>query len=146
MIKHKIIYIIILLNSIFLFSQKVKLKLDNSESCSQFKKGSSVQIRKQNDSILGLYVLKSCENLRFKIVISKKENQYLYKIFDNKKTIAKGKSTITKNKEYVSIMLGLIGGIFSGSDIQIQNYGNAMNEFIHFTQCDEKYLTFVKKS
>ena len=102
------------------------------------------KIKKENDSISGVYVLESCQNSRFKLVISKKQKQYFYIILDKKKTIEKGKATITKNKEYNSIMLGLIGGIFSGKDIQIQNYGNAMNEFIHFTQCDEKYLTFIK--
>lgn len=99
---------------------------------------------KQQTNIEGLYVLKSCQNSRFKILIIKKEKQYLYRILDKKKTIKKGEAIVSNNKEYVSIMLGTIGGVFSGKDIQIQNYGNAMNEFIHFTQCDERYLTFKK--
>jgi len=77
-------------------------------------------------------ILKSCENSRFKIVINQERNQLFYTIFDNKKSISKGKAIITMYKEYVSMMLGLIGEIYSKSNIQIQNYGNAMNEFIHY--------------
>ncbi len=143
MIKHKIIYVIILLNSIIIFSQKNKVNYFNTFL--QSEKIFSDKNETLCDSILGTYVLESCENSRFKLVINKKIKQYFYIILDKKKVIAKGKAKITNNKEYVSIMLGLIGGIFSGKDIQIQNYGNAMNEFIHFTQCDEKYLTFVRK-
>jgi hypothetical protein len=95
--------------------------------------------------IKGIYVVKSCQNSRFKIIITKKTQQYFYKILDNKKTIGKGKAAILYNKDNASISLGSIGGIVSGKEIQIQNYGNAMNQFIHFTQCEEKYLTFVKQ-
>ncbi|WP_157489860.1 hypothetical protein [Flavobacterium sp. CF136] len=60
-------------------------------------------------------ILKSCEKSRFKIVINKKGNQFFYIIFDKKKSISKGKAIITIHKEYNSIMLGLIGGIYSKS-------------------------------
>jgi hypothetical protein len=142
-IKHKIINIIIPFYSTFLFSNEVEV--NNYNTFLQSEKYSKDISKAVCDSILGTYVLESCENSRFKIVLNKINKQYSYIILDRKKTIAKGKAKLTKNKEYTSIMLGLIGGIFSGKDIQIQNYGNAMNEFIHFTQCDEKYLTFVKK-
>lgn len=72
MIKNKIIYIIILFNSVFLFSNEVEVYYSNtflqSEKC--FRDVSKVEW----DSILGTYVLESCENSRFKIVINKKEN------------------------------------------------------------------------
>ncbi|HPQ53042.1 MAG TPA: hypothetical protein PK253_07300 [Spirochaetota bacterium] len=33
-----------------------------------------------------------------------------------------------------------VTGIYSGNAITIQNYGNSMNEYVCFTQCDGKYL------
>nr|WP_294924768.1 hypothetical protein [uncultured Flavobacterium sp.] len=142
-IKHKIIYIIIFFSDIFLFSQKNK----NPQNFSNNFHHSENHINNKLicDSLTGTYTLESCENSRFQIIINKKQSEYFYIISDNNKTIVKGKAKITDNEKCISIMLGLIGGIFSGKDIQIQNYGNEMNQFIHFTQCDEKYLTFVKK-
>ena len=99
-----------------------------------------------NDTISGTYILESCENSRFKIKINKIDDKYFYSIYDRKKIISRGKVKIKKENNSTSFMFGLIGGINEGKNITIQNYGNAMNEFIHFTQCDEKYLTFVKKS
>ncbi len=37
-----------------------------------------------------------------------------------------------------------ISGQFINGTIMIQNYGNAMNEYHFFKQCDEKYLEFKK--
>ena len=132
------------MSKIIKFCVLLFISFTTNSFCQEF--NYDLEKNREKTSIIGLYILKSCENGRFKIVISKKEKQYFYTIFDKKKTITKGKAIVTNNKEYISIMLGLIGGIFSDKNIQIQNYGNAMNEFIHFTQCDEKYLTFEKKS
>lgn len=96
------------------------------------------------DTICGTYVLESCETSRFKLKIIKNNHKYFYIIYDRKKIISKGKAEIDKKVNYTSYMFGLIGALNVGKDIKIQNYGNAMNEFIHFTQCDEKYLTFIK--
>jgi hypothetical protein len=41
--------------------------------------------------------------------------------------------------------MGEIGGVYEGDKIVIQNYGNAMNEFEHFTQCGDKYLEFTRQ-
>lgn len=94
--------------------------------------------------ITGVYVLKSCENSRFKIKIEKKTGEYLFLIYDRNKIISKGKVKKQKDDEILYLSFGKIGGMYDTDKIQIQNYGNAMNEFVHFTQCDEKYLTFVK--
>lgn len=96
------------------------------------------------NNILGLYVLKSCENGRFKIRIEKKNANYLYCILDGKKSILKGKVNISKEDNTTYLIFGKIEGILKKNVIQIQNYGNSMNEYNHFTQCDEKYLTFSK--
>ena len=95
-------------------------------------------------NISGLYVLKSCEKGRFKIRIEKKNTNYMYFILDGKKTISKGKANITQEDNTTYLMLGKIEGVLIRNSIQIQNYGNSMNEYNHFTQCDEKYLSFIK--
>lgn len=94
----------------------------------------------KKNSVEGVYVLKSCDNARFKIKIEKKDSNFFYMVYDKNKIILKGKASITKNQ----ISLGKIGGEFSEKTLVIQNYGNSMNEYNHFTQCDEKYLSFIK--
>lgn len=97
-----------------------------------------------DQEIAGLYVLTSCENSRFKIKIEKKSGIYFFMILDKNKTILKGKVEKQKDDDMVYLAFGKIDGVYDGDKIQIQNYGNSMNEYVHFTQCDEKYLTFIK--
>jgi hypothetical protein len=87
----------------------------------------------------GTYVLKSCENSRFTIRIIK-NTDYIYSILDKNKTISKGKAIISK----FQIKFGKIEGVISEDKIVIQNYGNVTNKYNHFTQCDEKYLSFIR--
>ncbi|MCD9576259.1 hypothetical protein [Flavobacterium soyae] len=94
--------------------------------------------------ITGVYVLTSCENSRFKIKIEKKAGAYFFLIFDRDKIISKGKLKEQKNDDVIYLAFGKIGGVYNENKIQIQNYGNSMNEYEHFTQCDEKYLSFIK--
>ncbi|WP_205727714.1 hypothetical protein [Flavobacterium anhuiense] len=86
----------------------------------------------------------SCENSRFKIKIEKKAGEYSFLIFDRNKIISKGKVGKHTEDDTLYLNCGKIGGIYDTDTIQIQNYGNAMNEYVHFTQCGEKYLTFIK--
>ncbi|WP_236940357.1 hypothetical protein [Flavobacterium anhuiense] len=97
-----------------------------------------------NQEIAGIYVLTSCENSRFKIKIEKKVGEYSFLIFDRNKIISKGKVGKHNEDDTLYLNFGKIDGIYDTDTIQIQNYGNAMNEYVHFTQCDEKYLTFIK--
>lgn len=90
----------------------------------------------------GIYQLKSCEDSRFSIKITKNQKTYYYSIFDNEKAISKGKVILNKNDFY----LGKIKGVFSAGNLQIENYDAVVSKFSQFTQCDEKYLTFLKKS
>lgn len=68
----------------------------------------------------------------------------MYVILDGKKTILKEKVNISKEDNSTYLIFGKIEGILKKNVIQIQNYGNSMNEYNHFTQCDEKYLSFIK--
>ena len=38
-----------------------------------------------------------------------------------------------------------VSGQIEGNVILIQNYGNSMNEYHFFVECDEKYMEFVKQ-
>jgi len=98
----------------------------------------------KKDVIVGVYLLKSCENGRFKIKIEKKENLYTYNILDLRSIIEKGNLEVLEEDGIVYLIFGKIEGVFDKKSIVIQNYGNSMNEYILFTQCDEKYLSFEK--
>lgn len=98
----------------------------------------------EDQKIEGTYVLKSCENSRFKIKIEKKAGVYSFLIFDKKKIISKGKVKKQKIDDVVYLSFGKMEGVYDVNKIQIQNYGNSMNEYTHFTQCEEKYLSFTK--
>jgi hypothetical protein len=97
------------------------------------------------DIIEGLYILNSCENGRFKINLKKNGSLYAFSILDGKKIISRGKASIRKEDGETIITMDKIAGLFEKNNITIQNYGNSMNEYIHFTQCGEKYLSFEKK-
>lgn len=95
------------------------------------------------DSLKGNYILESCENSRFSLKIGDNNS---FRILDKTKTISSGKLSFDKdNKLPLSCSFGKIGALFYGDSIIIQNYGNSMNEYEHFTQCDEKYLIFKKQ-
>lgn len=94
--------------------------------------------------ITGTYILKSCENSRFKIKIEKKSGINSFLIYDKNKIISKGKVKMQNEEGTLYLTFGKIDGLYENNKIQIQNYGNSMNEYVHFTQCEEKYLSFIK--
>ena len=108
------------------------------------KKNAVTIVKTEEQDVQGIYVLKTCENSRLKIKIEKKAGILSFSILDGKKTISKGKvkKQIIDNVTYLTF--GKIGGMYEKNKIHIQNYGNSMNEYEHFTQCEEKYLTFIK--
>lgn len=98
-------------------------------------------------SIEGKYTAVACDGGRFSIEFKNTEGKPVFKIFDKGKVIAAGNvsaETDEKTGEITEIAIGEIGGLYEGDKIIIQNYGNAMNEFDHFTQCGDKYLEFTK--
>lgn len=122
----------ILLSSFFLFAHTLQ------------KQQSLASYSVANQKIAGIYILTSCENSRFKIKIEKKAGEYSFLIFDRNKIISKGKVGKHTEDDTLYLNFGKIGGLYDTDTIQIQNYGNTMNEYVHFTQCGEKYLTFIK--
>lgn len=99
------------------------------------------------NSIEGKFVSAACDGGRFSIEFKNADGKPTFKILDKGKIIAAGNvSTETDEKtgEITEIAMGEIGALYEGDKIIIQNYGNAMNEFDHFTQCGDKYLEFTK--
>jgi len=69
-----------------------------------------------------------------------------YKIVENNQTKSQGYiSSIKSNGEGgFYIKFKKIDGVYENGSIVIQNYGNSMNEYNHFEDCDSKYLKFDK--
>jgi hypothetical protein len=123
----------------------VLLSLASFQSIRQTENKSAAAMHYSTDQeITGIYVLTSCENSRFKIKIEKKAGIYSFLIYDKSKIISKGTVKKQKTDGVVYLSFGKIGGVYNANKIQIQNYGNSMNEYEHFTQCEEKYLSFIK--
>ncbi|RKS97394.1 hypothetical protein [Chryseobacterium defluvii] len=108
---------------------------------------SSLRSSVKNNTIEGRFVARNCENGRFSIVISNSGGTTTFKVYDGKKVISSGKAEISKESDSneINITMGNIGGIYADDILTIQNYGNSMNEFEHFTQCEDKYLEFAKE-
>ncbi|WP_308006201.1 hypothetical protein [uncultured Chryseobacterium sp.] len=99
-------------------------------------------------SVEGKFIATTCEGGRFSIEFKNTDGNPTFKILDKTKVIAAGNVSAEsdeKTGEITNIMMGEIGGVYEGDKIVIQNYGNAMNEFEHFTQCGDKYLEFTRQ-
>lgn len=120
------------------------------ETSDKNKKSSDSTIVKaevSKNTIEGKFVAATCDGGRFSIELKNTEGKPTFKILDKGKIIAAGNvsaETDEKTGEITEIAMGEIGGLYEGDKIIIQNYGNAMNEFDHFTQCGDKYLEFIK--
>lgn len=108
---------------------------------------SSLKPSLENNIIEGRFVARNCEDGRFSIVIANSGGMTTFKVYDRKKVISSGKAKISKESgsNAINITMGNIGGIYEDGILTIQNYGNSMNEFEHFTQCEDKYLEFTKE-
>ncbi|WP_415326052.1 hypothetical protein [Chryseobacterium sp. MMS23-Vi53] len=98
--------------------------------------------------IEGKYTANTCDGGRFSIEIKSIGGKPTFKILDKTKTIATGNASVQEadaTNSDVTITMGEIGGLVEGDKIVIQNSGNSMNEFEHFTQCGDKYLEFTKQ-
>lgn len=96
-------------------------------------------------NLTGLYKNESC-NISIEITKNTNKTKYFYKIVDNNQTKSQGYiSSIKSNGEGgFYIKFKKIDGMYENDSIVIQNYGNSMNEYNHFEDCDSKYLKFDK--
>ena len=99
-------------------------------------------------NITGTYKFKPCNIL---IKISKKDSgnktKYYYTITENNQTKSKGyMPDIIRNSEgefYVKFKN--FQAAYENDTLVIQNYGNSMNQYMHFKDCDIKFLEFEKE-
>ncbi|MFV0531847.1 MAG: tetratricopeptide repeat protein [Flavobacteriales bacterium] len=93
----------------------------------------------------GIYFLKD-EECTLWLEINLINDEHVYAIYNAKNVIYKGELSLDslefKNEGLIS--LNDIEGIYDDERkiISIQNYGNSQNEYIHFKECDNKYLHF----
>ena len=111
------------------------------------------QVNKKNlQEYSGTYKTNDEKSCPIEVIITSQNDGYRYKI----KTSARekeGRLEITKTgKEVYLKFIGLPGtkpndeieGQFINNTIAIQNYGNSMNEYIQFGECDSKYFELLK--
>lgn len=96
-------------------------------------------------NLTGFYKNEPC-NISIEITKNTNKTKYFYKIVDNNQTKSQGYiSSIKSNGEGgFYIKFKKIDGMYENDSIVIQNYGNSMNEYNHFEDCDSKYLKFDK--
>ncbi len=106
-----------------------------------------------NDDYSGHYYSNEENGCKIEIIITKAKSGYNYTIKGNFINLS-GKAEITNGEaeSYINFKAKKkskqshnIEGLLTSDSITIQNYGNAMNNYIHFKSCDSKYLVFVKK-
>ena len=105
---------------------------------------------KDKNSIVGTYksTKESFCNPKMTINIKKssKQNIYYFAIYKNNKKIDNGKLSIHKNDDNQQIFgMKKIAGVHINDSIIFQNSGNAMNQYLNFSNCGGKYLFFVKE-
>ena len=108
--------------------------------------------RKDIQEFTGTYKLEDNNNCFIELFITSNKDNFQYRIKTNK-IEKEGRLEITKNENEVYFkFIGLLGtetkeeisGQYMNKKIVIQNYGNAMNQFIRFSECDMKYLELEK--
>lgn len=121
-------------------------KADSTGEEDEAKKNAVLPLSKK--AIDGVFIATNCDGGRFSIEFKNSGGQSTFKIFDQKKIIAAGNVSVETDERtgaITNLEMGEIGGLYEGDKIVIQNYGNSMNEFDHFTQCGDKYLEFTRQ-
>ena len=127
------------------FQKTETVKTDSATENIEDKKTDDSKI---NPVVEGKYTANTCDGGRFSIEIKNVNGKPAFKILDKSKTIATGNASMEGRDDPagdVTITMGEIGGLYEGDKIVIQNSGNSMNQFEHFTQCGDKYLEFIKQ-
>ncbi|WP_076419193.1 hypothetical protein [Colwellia sp. UCD-KL20] len=86
------------------------------------------------------------------IGLSQEDSQFKYKITTNARTFmgnfVKSEQQIIFSELYASKSVGNskieVSALMQGDTLVIQNFGNSMNPFTLFSECDDKYLSLVK--
>ena len=100
----------------------------------------------------GTYTTANDATCKLTMILTKNGDSYNYKITGEKYDKSGTAKVEDADGSYGFVFDGKFGKdndmeLFAqveGSNLVVQNYGNSMNEFIIFPQCDSKYLEFVK--
>ena len=101
-----------------------------------------------NPDYSGMYRIADKKSCGLTIDIRKHDQYYSYSI-RGAGVKSSGRLAVEKDGEQVYLTFtgtlrsgdrSPVTGTYSGNAITIQNYGNSMNEYVCFTQCDGKYL------
>ena len=111
------------------------------------------QVKKSvNHEYIGTYKTNDPQSCPMEITITYQSDGYHYKIVTSAKK-KEGRVKITKmDKEIYMSFVGLLGkqpktvveGQYMDNSIVIQNYGNAMNKYLVFSECDAKYIELLR--
>lgn len=82
-------------------------------------------------------------NDKCKIIITLSNNSYNLNL--GTKLIKKGKYKLTQENRVTYLDFDEISSMYSNDTIYIQNSGNSNNEYLHFKECDEKFIYLIKK-
>lgn len=122
------------------------LAKDSSEKFRASNQHKTDSTKSIHTAVEGRFVAENCENGRFSIVITRLNGRPVFKVYDDTKVILSGKAEVsTTSSNEINIIMGNMGGLYADGVLTIQNYGNSMNEFENFTQCEDKYLAFTKQ-
>jgi hypothetical protein len=111
-----------------------------------------VQAENSIDDYTGVYRLKGDPICSFMLTIKKEDGNYSY-VFTGDTFRSTGRLAFTKTDDGLYLVFtgticsgsnSPVEGLFEENKIMIQNYGNGMNKYICFRDCDSKYLQFVK--
>jgi len=101
---------------------------------------------------LGTYKTAGESGCSMTIIITSQGDNYHYK-FKTSAKVREGRLEVIKMGDEIYFkFIGLLGakpktvieGQYIDKQIVIQNDGNAMNKFLNFKECDEKYIEFSK--
>ncbi|KQT25985.1 hypothetical protein ASG22_04635 [Chryseobacterium sp. Leaf405] len=122
-----------------------KVKTNSDENDDTLEK--TTEISPEKVSIEGKYIANTCDGGRFSIEIKNVNDKPTFVIYDKTKIIATGGASMDGDgvNDGTTIAMGEIAGLYQGDKIIVQNYGNSMNEYEHFSQCGDKYLEFTKE-
>lgn len=79
---------------------------------------------------------------RISLKINRK-NEYTFRA--DRKVKLKGKVRVSRKDQIAYLTFGHISSMYHRDTISMQNYGNAMNDYIYFEECDAKYIHFVRE-
>ena len=100
----------------------------------------------------GTYKTDTAKDCVIELIITSQSDGYHYKIKTSTRE-QEGLLEITKIEQEVYLkFIGLLGtepkdeieGQYTNKTIVIQNYGNSMNQYLNFSECDIKYLELLK--